>query len=64
MLLNVLLQRVQIVMKNKVIRKKINIKKETKERISENYSRRKVFIQEKIVSHPIKMMIVTMIMIE
>jgi len=51
-------------MKNKVIRKKINIKKETKERISENYSRRKVFIQEKIVSHPIKMMIVTMIMIE
>jgi len=64
MLLNVLLQRVQIVMKNKVIRKKINIKKETKERTRENSSRRKVCIQEKIVSHPIKMMIVTMIMVE
>lgn len=44
----------QIVMKKKFIRKKRNIRKETKERTTKNYSKRKVCIQEKIVAHLMK----------
>lgn len=48
------MERGQIVVKKKFIRKKRNIRKETKERTTKNSSKTKACIQEKIVTHMMK----------